>query len=136
MRQHFIDQKYSVVFDEYTEKCYIKEFRKKYKKRWEVTELSIKEALERISKLSGTNRIDVICTSNRGTFLAKYDFKIAKTDVSAKGSGNRCILEVCNESMEVRVLLVYCKDDIGRSDGQETLWWKEHVSSSMDIYCA
>src|SRR5690348_13260552 len=110
MRQHFIDAKYSVVFDDYTEKHYIRDFEKKYKGRWDATRESIEQALERIARLSGTNTVDLICPSNRDTFLVKFEFKIAKTNVSAKASGNRCILEVCNKKMEVRVLLVYCKD--------------------------
>lgn len=128
MRQHFIDKKYSVVFDEYAEKFYIKDFAKKHKAHWDVTRLSISETLERIAKLSGTSVIDMVCPTDKDTFLVKFDFKVAKTNVSPKTSGNRCILEVCNNKLEVRVLLVYCKDHIDRKDKQETLWWKEHVS--------
>lgn len=136
MRQHFINQKYNVVFDEYSEKCFIKDFEKKYKKHWYATRQSIHDTLERIANLSGTSYIDLICTSNKDTFLVKFDFKIAKSDVSAKSSGNRCILEVCNKKMEVRVLLVYCKDHIDRSANQETLWWKEHISTTFNLCCA
>jgi hypothetical protein len=136
MRQHFINQKYSVVFDECAEKCYIREFARKHKKNWDVTRQSINDSLERIANLSGTTCLDVICASNKDTCLAKYDFKIAKTNVSAKTSGNRCILEVCNKKMEVRVHLVYSKEHISRSSGQETLWWKEHLNTSCSLSCA
>lgn len=135
MRQHFISQKYKVIFDEYAERHFIKDFEKKHKKHWDVTRLSINDSLERIANLSGTNVIDLICTSNADTFLVKYDFKVAKTNVSPKTSGNRCILEVCNKKMEIKVLLVYCKEHVDRSDGQETLWWREHVSTSCGLVC-
>ena len=135
MRQNFIDVKYSVIFDDYTARYYIRDFERKYKERWDVTRKSIEETLERIARLSGTNTIDVICPSNKDTFLVKFEFKVAKTDVSAKSSGNRCILEVCNNKMQVRVLLVYCKDHIERN-GKETLWWMEHVSSGFGLSCS
>lgn len=134
MKQHFIDVKYSVIFDEYTRKCYVKDFEKKYKGRWDTTKKSIEETLERIARLIGTNTIDIICSTSKDTFLVKFEFKIAKTDVSAKASGNRCILEVCNRKKEVRVLLIYCKDHIERQ-GKETLWWLEHVGSEFGLAC-
>ncbi len=134
MRQHFTDCKYSVVFSEYAEKNYIKDFEKKHKNHWIATRQSIKEILERIANLSGTKCIDFICSSNRDTCLVKFDFKMAKTKKSAKTSGNRCILEVCNKTYVIKVLLVYSKDHITRI-GQETLWWKEHVGTSDNLCC-
>lgn len=134
MRQHFTDCKYSVVFSDYAEKNYTKDFEKKYKKHWDVTRESIITTLERISNLSGTKLIDFICISNKDTCLVKFDFKVAKTNKSAKTSGNRCILEVCNRTFSVRVLLIYSKEHISR-DGKETLWWKEHISTSCNLCC-
>lgn len=135
MKQHFINQKYVVVFEEYAEKHYIKDFEKKHKVNWDVTRQSIQDYLERIANLSGTSVLDLICNSNRDVLLVKYDFKVAKTNVSPKTSGNRCILGVCNKKLEVRVLLVYCKDHVDRSAKQETLWWKEHVFTEFGISC-
>ncbi len=135
MKRHFISQKYSVIFDDYAERCYIKDFSKKHKGHWGPTRQSINDALERIANLSNTSHLDVICVSNKDTIIAKYDFKIAKTNVSAKSSGNRCIVEVCNEKLEVRVLLVYSKNHIDRPDKQETLWWKEHIVSCANLCC-
>jgi hypothetical protein len=136
MRPHFISQKYSVKFDEYAEKRFIKDFKKKYKGNWDATRLSIEDTLVRIANLEGGNQLDIICTSVAGTYLVKFDFKVAKTNMSAKTSGNRCILEVCNQTFKVNVLLVYCKDHIGRSDGQETLWWKEEIENQYNLCCA
>ena len=135
MRPLFINQKYSVIFDEYAEKHYIKDFEKKYKTRWEITRQSIIDTLERLANLVETNYLDVICNSNSSSCLAKFDFKIAKTNVSPKTSGNRCILEICNQKPEVRVLLVYCKDHIDRPTGQETVWWKEIVKNQFGLDC-
>ncbi|MCX6717120.1 MAG: hypothetical protein NTU76_00375 [Candidatus Taylorbacteria bacterium] len=136
MRQNFINQKYSVVFDGYTERHFIKDFERKYQNSWEVTKLSITESLERIYNLSGTKLIDVICISNCDTFLTKFDFKVANTKESAKTSGNRCILDVCNKSLKIRVLLVYGKMHIDRSEHQETLWWKEKIMENFCLCCS
>lgn len=135
MRKNFINEKYKVDFTEFSKKNFIKKFQKKYGKSWEPTEQSIQETLERIANLSGTNYISYICKTNRDTFLVKFEFKVAKTKTSAKKSGNRCILEVCNDKLKINILLVYCKSDISRRDGQETLWWKELVSSEFDLTC-
>lgn len=125
-----------VVFHDYAEKHYIGDFSKKYKAHWDATRQSIKDALERISNLSGMSCLDFICKSNNNTYLVKYDFRVAKTNVSSKTSGNRCILEVCNGKLEVSVLLVYCKDHVTRSNKQETIWWKEHLKGSFNLCCA
>lgn len=130
MRQNFISQKYSVVFDDYTQDHYVCDFERKYKKHWSATKESIMQSLERIANLSGLNLIDVICKSNKGTYIVKFDFKVAKTNISAKTGGNRCILEVCND-----ILLVYSKDNIKRQEGQETLWWKKCISEEFGLCC-
>jgi hypothetical protein len=135
MRQNFINQKYSVEFDNFTERNYIKDFEKKYKGAWDATKLSIVDSLERIYNLSGTKLIDVICISNCNTFLTKFDFKVANTKESAKTGGNRCILEVCNKNLKIKILLVYGKYHISRSDGQETLWWKEKILENFNLCC-
>jgi hypothetical protein len=135
MKQNFINHKYSVIFDEYTEKHFIKDFEKKYKNAWIITKLSITDSLERIYNLSETALVDVICPSNCQTFLAKFDFKVANTKESAKTGGNRCILEICNKTLMVKVLLVYSKYHIGRSKNQETLWWKEKITDNFNLCC-
>lgn len=135
MKQNFINRKYSVLFDEYTERHFIKDFEKKYKNAWGITRLSITDSLERIYNLSGTALIDVICVSNCKTFLVKFDFKVANTKESAKTGGNRCILEVCNNTLRVKVLLVYAKYHIDRADHQETLWWKEKINDNFSLCC-
>ena len=135
MRQHFTNCKYSVLFTEHSENHYCKDFKKKYKKHWEVTKQSIQDSLERIYGLSGTKLLDVICASNKSTILAKFDFKISGDNHSAKTSGNRCILEINNAKNSVAVLLIYSKDHVRRSDGQETMWWKECIQSEYELCC-
>jgi hypothetical protein len=133
MKQLCFNQKYQVVFEQYAETHYVKDFEKKYKTNWAVTRQSIESSLERIFNLEGTSHLDFIYKTTKETLVFKFDFKVAKTDVSAKTSGNRCMVEVYNQKMEVRVLLVYSKGHIDRSDGQETMWWRGHVENAFDI---
>ncbi|MEK9155956.1 MAG: hypothetical protein AAB360_01475 [Patescibacteria group bacterium] len=85
-------QNYEVEIDQYAEKHFIKVFRKKHKRAWEITETAIIQELHRIDNLLGlTDRAETIsCTGQE--LLAKLDFKIAGTNESAKGSGNRAIV--------------------------------------------
>lgn len=136
MKPVFINRKYLVVFDEYAKKHYEKDFKKKYKGAWPSTKKSIEETLERISNLDGLDVLDPICKTNKDTFLFKFDFSIAKSNLSAKGSGNRCILEVCNNSCCVKIILIYCKGHIDRPDKQETLWWKEKMLDEFGLSCS
>lgn len=136
MRPDYINGKYSVVFDKYAERHYEKDFKKKYKSNWSATKQSIIDTLERIANLDGMGVIDPICKSNKDTFLLKFDFSIAKSGVSPKGSGNRCILDVCNSSCCVRILLIYCKHHIDRPDGQETIWWQDKIRENFKLSCA
>ncbi len=136
MQPNYINKKYCVVFDNYAAKHYEKDFRKKHKGAWAVTKQSIKSSLERIANLDGLGVLDTICKTNMGTFLLKFDFAVAKSKVSSKSSGNRCILEVCNEKCSVKIILIYCKHHISRADGQETLWWKEKVGDEFGLFCA
>ncbi len=133
MKQLCINQKYQVVFEPYAEKHFVKDFEKKHRINWGITRQSIESSLERIFNLEGTSHLDFIFWTTRETSIFKFDFKIAKTDVSAKTSGNRCIVEVYNQRMEVRILLVYSKGHIDRADKQETMWWRGHVENAYGI---
>ncbi len=133
MKRLCSNQKYRVIFEEYAERHFIKDFEKKHKAHWSVTRRSIEDTLERVANLEDSSSLDFIYESSRGTCIFKFDFKIAKTNVSSKASGNRCILEVCNQRLEVKILLVYGKSHIDRPDKQETMWWRGHIENFFNI---
>jgi len=137
MNQHFFNQKYTVSFSDFCIKKYKKDFLKKYKKRlWDKTEESIIESLERLVNLEKTDVLDVICDTNTKKIFAKYSFKIAKSNIPPKISGNRCVLEVCNNKRCVKILFIYNKDKhIPNKKKNETNWWKEVISNEFDIHC-
>jgi len=118
---------YDVEFESFTERHYIKKFRKQYKDKWCLTELAIIAVCERIDKMLQYNRADLIYEVEEYQ-LVKLDFAIDGTQTSPKKSGNRCILFVDNgASRLVKVLLVYSKNDI--SEPNETQKWKTIIKS-------
>jgi len=112
---------YSVQFEPYTERHYVKNFQKEYLDKWLATERIIIMVCERIDKMLQYNRADLISTS--GCYkLVKLDFAVEGTHMSPKASGNRCILFVDEDIRVVKILLVYSKNDI--SSPNETQKWK------------
>jgi len=118
--------RYNVEFEPFTERHYIKKFRKAYKEKWPPTELAINDACERIDNMLLYSRADLITTSEAYQ-LVKLDFAVDGTQMSPKASGNRCILIVDNSARLVRVLLVYSKNEI--SEPNETQKWKTLIKN-------
>ena len=122
-----VQSNYSVEFDDFTERHYIKKFRKAYKDKWPLTELAINDTCERIDNMLLYSRADCIATIKEYQ-LVKLDFAVEGTQTSPKASGNRCILLVDNNVKHVRVLLVYSKNEI--SEPNETQKWKDVIKSN------
>lgn len=122
-------QNYSVEFDLYCERYYIKAFEKKYKSAWLKTRSDIEEVCRRIDSMLEYKRADLI--SSVGQYkLVKLDFSVEGTRISPKSSGNRCILIIDEDVRSVKVLLVYSKNDI--SQPNETVKWKEIIKKQFD----
>ena len=115
---------YNVEFENYTEKHYVKKFRKDYKEKWDATEQTIIAVCERIDRMLLYSRADLISSS--GVYkLVKLDFAVEGTRISPKASGNRCILLVDEKVRSVKILLVYSKNDIPTAN--ETQQWKKII---------
>ena len=121
--------RYNVEFEPFTERHYIKKFRKSYKEKWPPTELAINDACERIDNMLLYSRADLIVTS--GSYqLVKLDFAVEGTQLSPKSSGNRCVLVVDNAARLVRVLLVYSKNEV--SGPNETQKWRKIIKENYE----
>ena len=118
--------RYDVEFEPFTERHYVKKFRKAYKEKWPPTKLAINDACERIDNMLLYSRADCISTSGEYQ-LVKLDFAVEGTQASPRSSGNRCILHVDNGTRLVRVLLVYSKNEI--SEPNETQKWKDIIKN-------
>ena len=121
----FMEQfNYRVQFEPFTERHYIRKFRKEHKNKWLATERTIIAMCERIDNMLQYSRVDIISIS--GCYkLVKLDFSIEGTRMSPKASGNRCILFVDEDMRLVKVLLVYSKNEI--SPPNETEKWKNII---------
>lgn len=121
-------QNFEVVIEEFAERHFVKNFRKKYKDAWDITERAIIASLARVDNLIGkTTQIEII-HSKREHRIAKLDFSVAGTRLSAKSSGNRAIVYINVNSRVCRLLIIYSKNDICSPD--ETQKWKNMMKNN------
>lgn len=122
---------YSVVIEYYAERHFIKKFKKKYKKAWDVTLKAMVEEMKRLDSALKTEIAEDIFEKSNISFI-KTEFRVAGTKQSRKASGNRCIVAVHNDVKVVYVLLVYHKNDLKK--GNETVVWKQMVKDNYKQY--
>ncbi|MDR1271613.1 MAG: hypothetical protein LBK04_01255 [Clostridiales Family XIII bacterium] len=115
---------YKVQLEPFTERHYIRKFKKDYRNNWLATERTIIAVCEHIDNMLQYSRADLIATSGCCK-LVKLDFAVEGTRMSPKASGNRCILLVDEEMRTVKILLVYSKNEI--SPPNETQKWKSVI---------
>ena len=126
---------FNVEFTQYAEKHYCKDFLKKYKtKQWLETKNTITDALERSFLLQDTSLIDNLKFSQEdGVGIFKLDLRVARTNSSPKGSGNRVIFSLCNNTGNIKILLVYGKTHCDKKH-TETQWILEHIKGNFPEY--
>ena len=109
------EEDYRVIFSKYAGRHFIKDFAKKYGGRqWLVTQDSIQQDLKRVRALQRTQQVDEL-RQNGKFWLFKYDFAVAQTNISAKSSGNRCLVFLDNSRYLQTVLLVYSKNNLPKN---------------------
>jgi hypothetical protein len=118
---------YRVQFEPFTKRHYVKKFQKEYKDKWLATERTIIAVCERIDNMLRYNRADLIAAVDSYK-LVKLDFAVEGTRMAPKASGNRCILFVNEDIREVKILLVYSKNEI--SSPNETQKWKAVIKDA------
>lgn len=64
--------------------------------------------------------------------ISKVEFKIAGTNESRHGSGNRCIIAIDNKNNAIKILLLYHKNHLG--SGNETTKWKQIIKENYLEY--
>ena len=121
--------RYLVQFDPYTKNHFIKSITKRYSSRqWQATRKSLEFVLEHIDQHILTDKARTIHASDVGRIVKLY-FKIAGTNDSARGSGNRAIVFLDDTLHVARVLLVYSKKEICQPD--ETVKWQKVISEQF-----
>jgi hypothetical protein len=124
--------RYEVFFEPFTERHFIRAFAKKYKGAWDFTLSIITQEFGKIDALFLRNIAEYITDKDADISICKTEFKISGTQESRHASGNRCILALCKGANEVRVLLIYHKNDLGH--GSETANWKRIVKENYPQY--
>ena len=122
---------YGVVFELFAQRHYIKNFAKKYKGAWTATESYLRLEFTKIDLLFLKSIAETISDFEE-IKLCKTEFKIAGTEVSRHGSGNRCIVAIHKDEMMVHVLLVYGKTDV--RGPRETDWWQGMIRDNYPQY--
>ena len=123
---------YAIEIEKYAERHFIAGFRKKYKRAWDITWKALEEEFRRIETLIGVNSFVETIFSSHEFLICKTEFRVAGTQESRHGSGNRCIIAVHKNERFVRVLLVYGKTDV--RGPRETDWWQRAIRDNYADY--
>lgn len=124
--------KYEVIFEPFTERHFVRTFAKKYKGAWDFTLGTLIEEFEKIDILFLKSIAEYITNKKADIVICKTEFKIAGTQESRHGSGNRCIVAIHRNPNKVCVLLVYHKNNLGGDN--ETASWKALVRENYPEY--
>jgi len=114
---------FTVEFDDYAKRHYLKRFEKEYKGRqWDITVESIIQDLARMktsdSDLQKTQQADELWHKDR-YWIFKYAFRVALTKESTKSSGNRCIVFLDNATNRITILMIYGKGDLPKNISEQ-----------------
>ncbi|MFA5431352.1 MAG: hypothetical protein WC319_00495 [Candidatus Paceibacterota bacterium] len=123
--------KYSVHIEKYVERHFIKSFEKKYRRAWDITIETLIREFQSFDVLLTTTIAEMI-VEVEDIKICKVEFKVAGSNDSRHGSGNRCIVAIHKDKGIVNVLLIYHKKDIG--DGNETAKWKQLIKDNYPEY--
>lgn len=123
--------KYSVDIEKYAERHFIKDFEKKYHGAWDITIDALIRELQSFDVLLNQSIAETII-DGLNVKICKIEFKIAGTNQSRHGSGNRGIVAVYKNSAEIRILLIYHKSYL--NDGNETAQWKQLIKDNYLEY--
>jgi hypothetical protein len=122
---------YSVTIEKYATRHFIKSFEKKYGRAWDITIEALTRELQSLEILLLKTIAEMI-VERTDIGICKVEFKVAGTDQSRHGSGNRCIVSVNDGSGLIRILLLYHKNHLG--NGNETIKWKQIIKENYPEY--
>ncbi len=122
---------YDVSTESVAEKLYLKSLRKKYKSSFNTPWSAFILMLRKFDLMIDRSVTSSISDLDSDIVIYKCEFKILPSE-SAKASGNRCIVAQYKTKKEVKILLVYCKNDIRGNN--ETVWWKKMIQTNYIEY--
>lgn len=122
---------YKVKIELFAESHYLKNIRKKYKKAFLIPWSAFEMMLQKFDLMLERDNTNVIINIDDNITICKTEFKIMPKE-STKSSGNRCIVVRNIEKQEIKIILVYHKNDIQGSN--ETVFWKQLVKNNYQEY--
>lgn len=123
--------KYAVNIEKFAQRHYIKKFAKKYGRAWDITLETLIREFQSFDVLFEKGIAETIVVSEN-VKICKTEFRVAGTNQSRHGSGNRCIIALIEGERAVSILLIYGKGDIG--GGKETAAWKNIIRENYSAY--
>lgn len=123
--------KYIVIIEHFAKTHYFKKIKKKYKKAFHVPWKAFELMLKRFDLMRDRSETVKISDIDNEISIYKTGFKIMPNE-SVKSSGNRCIIARNMLKKEIRILLIYHKNDIQGSN--ETQWWKDMIKNNYTKY--
>jgi len=123
--------RYSLNINKFCERHYIKCFERKYRRAWTITLEALIRELQSFDVLLSRSIAEMIVESE-DIKICKVEFKIAGTDKSRHGSGNRFIVAIHKDVNIINILLIYHKNDLG--GGNETARWKQIIKDNYSEY--
>lgn len=127
-----ITNQYEVIFENFAERHFIRTFAKKYKGSWDITINLLADEFKFIDVLFSKSIAEYITDKDADIVICKIEFKIAGTQQSRHGSGNRCIVAIHKNTNKVCVLLIYHKNNL--RSGNETAKWKTVIRNNYSEY--
>lgn len=122
---------YVARIEPFAERHYVKSFAKKYKGAWEITLKGLLAEFKNFEVLIlKSNATTIVHAETIRIF--KVDFRVHGTKESRRSSGNRYIVALHTDTVDARILLVYCKTDVRGS--RETDWWKGLIRDNYPQY--
>ena len=122
---------YVVIVEPFSERYFIKSFKKKYKGAWDITWRAQERLFRSFDVLFERNIAETI-VDFPDIKICKTEFTVAGTNMSRHGSGNRCIVALHKKINTIHVLLVYNKNDIRSRN--ETAEWKSIIKENYPEY--
>lgn len=122
--------KYKVIIEPFAQSHYLKKIKKKYKKSFDTPWSAFEFMLQKFDLMLDRSDTKVMVDSG-DIVICKTGFKIMPNE-SVKSSGNRCIVVQDMVKKEIRVLLIYHKNNVQGSN--ETQWWKKMIKDNYIEY--
>lgn len=126
--------RYSVIFETFTEKHFIKDFIKKYSpKVWAIVEEVLRGRLQNSELALQKDFMETIVQKDSLLLCKILSIQVPGQHTSGRKSGYRAIVTINTVTKTVHVLLFYHKNNV-RKNQAETVWWKGVVRDNYPEY--